>query len=72
MSATPVQVATAAVARAARARDPEALADARRTLTAAMAEQAIRRALAAAPPLTDEQRERLAALLRAPKGGARA
>lgn len=42
--------------------------DMRRDLRTAVAEQYITRLVAAAPPLTDEQRERLAALLRpAPK-----
>lgn len=43
--------------------DPVAVADARRELTAANCEQAIQRALDAAPPLTADQRARLAALL---------
>lgn len=47
--------------------DPETVADARRRLTEAKAERAIREAVAAAPPLTDEQRHRLAALLTGPR-----
>lgn len=43
--------------------DPVAVADARRELTAAHVERTIQRALAAAPPLTADQRARLAALL---------
>lgn len=48
--------------------DPAAVADARRNLAEAQIKRAIERALAAAPPLTDEQRAKLAALL---SGGAR-
>lgn len=43
--------------------DPVAVAEARRELTAAHVERAIQKALGAAPPLTAEQREHLAALL---------
>ncbi|PFG40604.1 hypothetical protein ATJ97_3135 [Georgenia soli] len=43
--------------------DPVAVAEARRELTAAHVERAIRKALDAAPPLTPEQRGNLAALL---------
>lgn len=42
--------------------DPEVL-DAARQLRAARLEDAVRKALDTAPPLTDEQRRRLAALL---------
>ena len=43
--------------------NPAAVDSARRDLTAAVLEQHIRRAVDAAPPLTAEQRERLALLL---------
>lgn len=42
--------------------DPE-LIEARRSLRAARLEEHIQRVLAEAPPLTDEQRERIATLL---------
>lgn len=47
--------------------DPE-LIDARRALRAARLEDHVTKVLAEAPPLNDEQRDRIAALLR---GGAR-
>lgn len=47
---------------------PERQAELRRNLTEAKLERAINEAVAAAPPLTDEQRARLAQLL---SGGAR-
>ncbi len=47
---------------------PETRAEARRDLSALKLELAIQKAVAAAPPLTDEQRARLASLL---SGGAR-
>jgi hypothetical protein len=53
----------AALTRSRPADDPD-LIDARRNLRAARLEDAIRAAVAAAPPLTDEQRTRLAAILR--------
>lgn len=59
----------AALTRSRAANDPE-LVEARRTLTLLKLEAAVKDALAAAPPLTVEQRERIAALLRA--GGAAA
>ena len=43
--------------------DPVAVAEARRELTTINCEAAIQRALAAAPPITADQRARLAALL---------
>lgn len=43
--------------------NPEKVATSRRDAEAARIEIAIHKALAGAPPLTDEQRERLAALL---------
>lgn len=48
--------------------DPAAVADAKRELNAAHVERAIQKALDSAPPLTDDQRARLAALL---AGGAK-
>ena len=72
MSALPKTVATARarVAALSRDRDPSdpEFVDARRALTAASLESHIQRTVAAAPPLTGEQTERLVALLR----GARA
>jgi hypothetical protein len=50
--------------------DPELL-DARRNLRAERLALAIRETVDAAPPLSDEQRTRLAALLRNPAGGPR-
>jgi hypothetical protein len=47
-----------------RRNDPEATARARQNLAEAHIEAAIERALATAPPLRDEQRERLVALLK--------
>ena len=46
-----------------RSGDTEALDDARRNLRAARLEDHIRREVALAPPLTDAQRSRLAAIL---------
>lgn len=48
--------------------DPSRVPDLRRQLTAAKLERAIREAIAAAPPLTPQQRTELAAIL---SGGAR-
>ena len=50
--------------------DPELL-DARRNLRAERLAKAIRETVDAAPPLREEQRTRLAALLREPTGGTR-
>lgn len=58
----------ASLTRSRDADDPELL-DARRNLRAARLEEYIRRTVDDAPPLTTEQRERLALLLR-PAGGA--
>jgi len=44
--------------------DTNAITQARRDLNAAHVERAIQRALAAAPPLSADQRDRLASLLR--------
>jgi len=43
--------------------DPETVASARRELAAAKIERAVREAVAAAPKLTPDQRERIASLL---------
>ena len=53
-----------AVARATKNGDAEAVTDARRDLAAAKLEVHIRDLVDSAPPLTAEQRERLAALLK--------
>ncbi len=57
----------AALSRSRTPNDPEFL-DARRDLRAEMLHSHVARVLAEAPPLTDEQRDRIAALLR---GGAK-
>lgn len=61
----PVLIARAKVARNSHSDNPVALNDARRELTEAKLERHIREVVAAAPPLTQEQRDRLAALLSA-------
>lgn len=66
-----LQVKRVAVARAHRSGIPEQLLETRRDLAAAKLEDYVARVVEAAPPLTDEQRQRIAALL-APTGGARA
>jgi hypothetical protein len=70
----PVFLAATRVARASRpgcrGSDPEDLAAARRALTEAKLERAIREAVAAAPPLTQEQRDKLALILVRGSGGA--
>ena len=58
-----------ALSRSRRADDPDLL-DARQKLHAAKAEKYIRKLLAEAPPLSDEQRTRLAELLAPVRGGA--
>lgn len=57
----------AALTRSRPANDPDLL-DARRSLRAASLEDYIRRAVDSAPPLTPEQRDRLALLLRSGGG----
>jgi hypothetical protein len=52
------------VAQAHRAKDPERIAQARRELAEANIQEAIERALSAAPPLTSAQVTRLSGLLR--------
>ena len=59
----------ASLSRSRPADDPE-LIEARRNMRALKLEEHVARVVAEAPPLTDEQRERIAALLRA-GGGAR-
>jgi hypothetical protein len=54
---------------AARRGTPADVLEARRQLAEANIAEAIRRVVDAAPPLTPEQRDRLALLLRAPRGG---
>lgn len=56
---------------ASRQGDAEQIATARQTLAAAKLEAYVERVVAEAPPLTPEQRDRIAALLR-PAGGAAA
>lgn len=56
--------ARAVLGHAARTGDPGRVADARRDLAAANLEQYIGRITADAPPLTAEQRDHLAALIR--------
>lgn len=68
MSAS-VLTATAAVARAAKSKDPDRVAEARRNLAEAKIAAAISEAIASAPPLTADQRVRLASILNS--GGAR-
>jgi len=58
------KVAAVKVARATQHGSPEEVADARRELALANIEAAIERNLAASPPLTPEQKKRIAALLR--------
>lgn len=60
------------VAVAVRLKRPEEADVARRDLRAARLEDYIRRTVDAAPPLTAEQCDRLALLLRTPSGGAAA
>ena len=53
-----------------RSGDTQAIDDARRNLRAARLEDAIREAVDAAPPLSDEQRDHLARILRRGNGAA--
>lgn len=67
----PVLTARGRLARASRQDgDPKEREQAFRAFRIAKLEQAVQRALAEAPPLTDDQRARIAALLR-PQGGER-
>jgi hypothetical protein len=54
---------------ASRGSDPDAIADARRELAAAKLEAYVAKVVAEAPPLSPEQRDRIALLFRAPIGG---
>ena len=63
MSWTSERARVASLSRSRTADDP-ALLDARRDLRAARAEEYVRQLVESAPPLTSEQRDRLAVLLR--------
>ncbi len=69
MSWTNERGRVASLTRSRSADDPDLLA-ARRALRAARAEEYIRQLVAGAPPLTPEQRDRLAVLLRSSGGAA--
>lgn len=71
MSWTHERARVASLTRSRTPDDPDLVA-ARRNLRAARLEDYIRRTVAAAPPLTAEQRDRLAVLLRATPDGGRA
>ncbi|UOW00829.1 hypothetical protein [Agrococcus sp. SCSIO52902] len=64
-----LQVTKSRLGVAARSGDPDRIRTARRDHAAAKIEIAIERVLAEAPPLTPEQRARIAALLRPAGGG---
>lgn len=61
--------ARAALGVASRRGDDEAATDARRDLAAAKIAAYIEKVVADAPPLTDEQRDRLSAIIGAGRGG---
>lgn len=63
MSNDPVLTARSRVAHAVRRGNAAATTEARRDLTAAHVERAIQKAMAATPPLSPAQRDRLASLL---------
>lgn len=63
-SSSPLVHARAAVARAVLQKNPDAELEARRNLATEKIAEYIQKVLAAAPELTDEQRTRLAELLR--------
>ncbi len=67
MSWTRERASVAALAKHRTPDDPD-LADARRDLKAARLEDYIRTVVSTAPPLTPDQRDRLALLLRSPGG----
>ncbi len=67
MSWTTERARVASLTRSRSADDPDLLA-ARRNLRAARAEEYVRQLVEAAPPLTAEQRDRLAVLLRPESG----
>lgn len=69
MSWTAERARVASLSRS-RTTDDPALIDARRGLRAARAEDYIRQLVEGAPPLTSEQRTRLAVVLLAPTGSA--
>lgn len=71
MSWTHERARVASLSRSRSHDDPE-LVDARRRMRAERLADYIRRTVDAAPPLTAEQRDRLALLLRAPSDGAAA
>lgn len=60
----PTLQARAELGVATRLRDPERISAARRDLAAAKIQQYVERVVAEAPPLTPEQADRLAAILR--------
>lgn len=66
MAKMEVLQASAALARAAKTRDPDLERHARQTLAEAKIEQAIQRELAKAPPLRPEQIDRIVQVLNAP------
>lgn len=70
MSSIPREHARVAALSRSRTADDPGLLDAKRNLRALKLEEHVLRVVGEAPPLTDEQRERIAALLRA--GGASA
>jgi hypothetical protein len=70
VSWTAERARVASLSRSRRADDPD-LANARRDLRAERLAKAIRETVDGAPPLTDEQRARLAALLHTPAGSTR-
>lgn len=61
---SPVISARGRLGYAKRIGDPQTITDAKRDLAAANLQQYIEKVVSTAPPLTDEQRDRLAALLR--------
>ncbi|WP_339619860.1 hypothetical protein [uncultured Salinibacterium sp.] len=63
MSTTPVLIARSKLGVATRSGDINAVRSARRDLAAANLEQYIERVVSDAPPLTSDQRDRIAALL---------
>ena len=69
MSWTAERARIAGMTRSRPADDPDLLA-ARQNLKALRLEEHVRRVVSAAPPLTDEQRDRIAAILRAGGGAA--
>lgn len=66
---SPVLQARARLGVAARTRDLPQIETARRNLAAAKLEDYVARVVAEAPPLTEDQRTRIAALLRPASGG---